>query len=258
MDSKNWHRDEVSMRGRLPEQLGSIAALLIGVGALGSVLAELLVRGGVHQLLILDHDTLEAGNLARHTLGLDDVDRPKAKAVAERLNRASPHASVRYLCSRFPFVDDVGAAQVRDCDLVIDTTGSDEVLAHSERFEWGARKTFFSASIGLNAARLFCFTAVGTGFPHSKFRQLVNPWLEKDIQEAGGRELPREGIGCWHPVFPARVDDVWMMAGVVVKDLERSLATPPPGALLRVYGQEHEQGVFRGLRLLEEKHFSLH
>ncbi len=98
----------------------------------------------------------------------------------------------------------------------------------------------------------FCFTAVGTRFPHAAFQKLIQPWLEKEIRENGGRELPREGIGCWHPVFPARVDDVWMMASLAVKDLDRSAVSASPGAVLRVYGQEHEGETFRGLRFLEE------
>ncbi|MFQ5968800.1 MAG: ThiF family adenylyltransferase, partial [Acidimicrobiia bacterium] len=249
--SENWHREQITTRGRLPEMLRSKAVLLLGAGALGSALGELLVRGGTHMLTIVDHDTLEAGNLVRHTLGLAEIDEAKAEALADRLNRVSPHASVRYVNGRFPRFegDEPG---VWECDVVIDCTGSDEVLHDLRAFEWDCPKLFFSVSLGLDARRLFCFTAAGRTFPHPTFVRMTQPWLAKEIEEHGGRELPREGVGCWSPVFPARIDDIWMMAAVAVKDLEQSVASPPKEPVLRVYVQDYKSGLFTRVRLLPE------
>ncbi|MFQ5829403.1 MAG: ThiF family adenylyltransferase [Candidatus Methylomirabilia bacterium] len=250
--SENWHGEQITTRGRLPEPLRSKTVLLLGAGALGSVLSELLVRGGAHQLTIMDHDTLEAGNLVRHTLGVAEIDETKAGALAERLNRASPHASVRHIDGQFPKFGDGDEESARECQLIIDCTGSDEVLHELGTFEWNGEKTFFSVSLGLDARRLFCFTAVGRSFPHPTFVRMTQPWLAKEVEEHAGRELPREGIGCWSPVFPARIDDVWMMAAVAVKDIERAIASPPTQPVLRVYAQEYDGGLFSRVRLLSE------
>jgi adenylyltransferase/sulfurtransferase len=64
-------------------------AVLVGCGALGTALANLLVRAGVGSLRIIDRDFVEASNLQRQTL-FDESDArdalPKAVAAERRLN----------------------------------------------------------------------------------------------------------------------------------------------------------------------------
>ncbi len=63
-------------------------AVLVGCGALGTALANLLVRAGVGSLRIIDRDFVEASNLQRQTL-FDESDAreslPKAVAAERRL-----------------------------------------------------------------------------------------------------------------------------------------------------------------------------
>ena len=73
--------------------------------------------------------------------------------------------------------------------------------------------------------------------------------MKEDVKEASREELPREGIGCWHPVFPARADDVWLLASAAVKHFERVVMAPPPQPQLVIYEQTvDEEGVFSGLK----------
>src|SRR5688572_21612903 len=68
--------------------LGSARALLIGCGALGTVIAEQLVRAGVGTLRICDRDLVDQTNLQRQVL-FDEADAraetPKAVAAQRRL-----------------------------------------------------------------------------------------------------------------------------------------------------------------------------
>lgn len=72
-------------------------ALLIGCGALGTVLADLLVRAGVGFLRICDRDYIEADNLQRQVL-FDEQDiaanLPKAEAAAAKLRRINSQVTV--------------------------------------------------------------------------------------------------------------------------------------------------------------------
>jgi len=103
--------------------------------------------------------------------------------------------------------------------------------------------------MSLGARRLFCFAARETRFQNETFRRLVSPWLARDVDEHAREELPREGIGCWHPVFPARDDDVWMLAAVAVKQLERVALSPPSKPELVVFEQcQDDKGMFSGIR----------
>lgn len=69
-------------------KLLSSSAVLVGCGALGTVVANLLVRAGVGRLAIIDRDFVEASNLQRQTL-FEEADAraalPKAIAAERRL-----------------------------------------------------------------------------------------------------------------------------------------------------------------------------
>jgi hypothetical protein len=249
--SENWHPDQISSRGRLSMEVVSKKILLIGAGAVGSAVAELLVRAGVQDLIILDDDRLQVGNLTRHTLGLDQINKLKAEGVAARLNQATPNASVRAICSKFPPQSDV-MPDMQSCDVVIDCTAQDEVLHDMGLYSWKSVKLFISISLGIQAQRLFFFAAHGDGFSHESFRKQIQPWLDLEAAEHQGEEFPWEGIGCWHPVFPARIDDVWLMAAAAIKYIETAIVSPPQQPELTVLEQRYEQGGFVGIsRVLE-------
>jgi len=66
--------------------LAKAKAVVVGLGALGSMTADLLARSGVGHLRLVDRDVVELNNLQRQTLYAEaDVDRPKAEVAAERL-----------------------------------------------------------------------------------------------------------------------------------------------------------------------------
>ena len=69
-------------------RLAEARVALLGCGALGTVIAESLVRAGVGRLVLADRDLVELTNLQRQTL-FTEADaaeaRPKAVAAAERL-----------------------------------------------------------------------------------------------------------------------------------------------------------------------------
>src|ERR1700734_2409359 len=70
---------------------------LVGCGALGTVLANALVRAGVGHLRLIDRDFIETNNLQRQIL-FDEHDvaenLPKAEAGAPALGRSNSSAHV--------------------------------------------------------------------------------------------------------------------------------------------------------------------
>lgn len=107
------------------ERLRSAHVLLLGVGALGSTVAEQLVRAGVGKLTFVDRDIVELTNLQRQTLFEEsDAQRglPKVEAAARRLQSLNSEVELR------PKPLDVDAANIeslieKDTSLLID--GSD-------------------------------------------------------------------------------------------------------------------------------------
>jgi ThiF family len=246
--TENWHPDDVSSRGRLPGDLRSREILLVGAGALGSAVAELLVRGGVKKLLVVDGQRLEIGNLVRHRLGLDALHEQKAPALAQRLNLASPHAQIEAIDGEFPPSEKEDREKVLLCDTVLDCTGEDSVLRQLQLFPWEGERLFASLSLGFGAERLFCFVSRGVTFSLDDYRCGLDPHLRRELDRYPEAELPREGAGCWHPLFPARIDDLWPMAAAAVKVLERAAAEPPPEPSLEIFERVEEHGAFAGIR----------
>jgi adenylyltransferase/sulfurtransferase len=103
------------------------AALVIGCGALGSVIINTLARAGVGRLRIVDRDFLELSNLQRQML-YDEADvaknLPKAIAASEKLKGINSSVQVE------PLVTDVDATNIGQlCD------GVDVILDGTDNFE---------------------------------------------------------------------------------------------------------------------------
>jgi adenylyltransferase/sulfurtransferase len=102
--------------------------LVVGCGALGSVIADQLVRSGVGFVRIVDRDFVDLSNLQRQIL-YDEQDvsdqLPKAIAAARKLRRINSSVTVE------PIVADAGPANILSffdgVDLVLDGTDNFEV-----------------------------------------------------------------------------------------------------------------------------------
>ena len=100
---------------------------VVGCGALGSVLADTMVRAGVGALTVVDRDLLEISNLHRQSLfDEEDVRRglPKAAAAEARLRRINSDVEVRGVVA--DLAPDNAAELVSGADLVLDGTDNFE------------------------------------------------------------------------------------------------------------------------------------
>jgi adenylyltransferase/sulfurtransferase len=101
---------------------------LCGCGALGTVLANTLVRAGVGFVRIVDRDFVEPSNLQRQVL-FDESDvsgnLPKAEAAAVKLRQINSSVTIE------PVVADIDRTNIidlcRDADLILDGSDNFEV-----------------------------------------------------------------------------------------------------------------------------------
>ena len=101
---------------------------LWGCGALGSWMAELLVRAGISQVTLRDPGHVTKGLLVRQNYSELDVGRPKAEALADRLRSINSNLDVRPvvgICER-------SIPDSLNCDVVIDATVSTSVATAIE------------------------------------------------------------------------------------------------------------------------------
>ena len=116
---------------------------VIGLGALGTVIAGDLTRAGVGFLRLIDRDIVELTNLQRQTLFNEQdaaAQTPKAAAAYEHLVRVNSEIQLE------PIVTDVNGMNIesliRDVDLVVDGTDNAEVrylineACHKRRKPW--------------------------------------------------------------------------------------------------------------------------
>src|SRR6202049_3554978 len=109
------------------QRLLDSSAVLVGCGALGTALANVLVRAGVGKLRIVDRDSVEPSNLQRQTL-FEESDAhealPKAVAAQRRLRAINSGISVDGI------VADVGPKNAEDLlrgfPLILDGTDNFE------------------------------------------------------------------------------------------------------------------------------------
>ena len=128
MPLDNRHDDRYSRQTRFApigeegqKRLASSRVLLIGLGALGTVVADQLVRAGVGFLRMVDRDFVELSNLQRQSLFDEtDIERslPKAAAAETKLRRINSSVQIEAK------VDDVNPGNIEDyladVDLVLD------------------------------------------------------------------------------------------------------------------------------------------
>lgn len=243
LETENWSLEEFSRRSMLEEHITSKSFLILGAGALGSVLVEQLAKLGVKNITIVDGDALKGGNLVRHSLGVDDVGEGKASALQDRVNNATPHTSVRGINEYFP------AKVPEDIDIVVDCTASDEVLSAIESYDWPDKDIqLYSFSFGINLQKLFVYKISSIhDFSYQGFTTQLNPWGDKDRAEHPGFTLPKEGIGCWHPAFPGRFDDVTIWSGIAVKEIEKGMNGNSIDGVLAYKISNDPDGSFSGI-----------
>jgi len=70
---------------------------------------------------------------------------------------------------------------------------------------------------------------------------MMEPWRNKQVLENPSLEWPREGIGCWHPIFPGRIDDIWMMGSIVVRIIESTVMNLPEKPEVVVYESNYDK-----------------
>ena len=127
--------DRYSRQMRVPgigkagqERIMNSRVTLCGVGALGTVIANTLVRAGVGFIRVVDRDFVEPSNLQRQVL-FDESDvannLPKAEAAAIKMRQINSTVTVE------PVVADINRSNIeelcKDADLILDGTDNFEV-----------------------------------------------------------------------------------------------------------------------------------
>lgn len=240
--TENWNHRQITRRGMFERQITNKRFVIIGVGAIGSVIAEQLVRSGVCSISVMDGDLLSVGNLTRHTLTVNDVDKFKTVALAERLNSINPHVRAKALTYNLNISN---LEVLNDYDVIIDCTAKDyvlEMLSHLKR-----KKIICSVSVGYKAEKMYFLYYKGNQFNINLFDQKIIEYINLDKQKIINDELPWDGIGCWNPVFPAYSYDMQLAGTVATIALTDLIKKNDVEMVCFVYQKKYDgNGIFMG------------
>lgn len=226
-------------RGQFCESLRNRKIALIGLGAIGSLVAESLTKSGAQLKGLWDEQIVDPGNICRSAFTMMDVGEGKPQAIKKMIMRNNPFLNRRgidakgYCCDTlvgWNFVYRNGSfyesinyksqeealRELEPYDLFIDCTGSNEML-HFLSHNIPADKEVISLCITNHATHLLCMTN-HHGNPY-ELRKAFLSRIEQDTQN-----MYVEGTGCYNPTFLAKYSDIASLVNLFVRSLDQALS----------------------------------
>jgi molybdopterin/thiamine biosynthesis adenylyltransferase len=115
-------------------QLARLRIGIVGLGSVGSMVAESLARVGMTDLVLIDYDAIEYVNLDRLVIAtVADVGRPKVEVARDRIERVATAGSVRVRALPYSVAEPDGYRAALDCDVIfscVDRARPRHILNH--------------------------------------------------------------------------------------------------------------------------------
>ena len=237
-------RPEVAVRrdsGRPVTVYAGSTIAVWGCGALGSWIAELLVRAGARRVTLRDPGFVTRGLLVRQNYTEEDVGRPKAEALAERLRHLSDN------CEITGIVDHAQAGLEDDasnCDFIFDTTVNTAVNATLDDAQKQgilrapvvqAATDNQTATLGIVTITDGSLAATTSELDHTLYEKTAKdaclaPFLTFWDHDAHPPLTP--ALGCSVPTFHGSGADAMSIAGSVIGTVAIALSRQVPGGYL--------------------------
>lgn len=211
-------------RGKLSEKLTEGRILLIGVGAVGSIIANTLVRGGCKDLVIFDYDEKLPENICRSEYNLRPLVCTKLDDLRQNLYDISPYVTVRGLDNEMKLLFDSSPESLKtfeelinSFDFIFDCTTDNDLLYLFNHIN--IEKKLFSISISNKAMQLVC-ACEGDRYAFS--RTQFEDVLKSDIEDM------YNPTGCWSPTFKASYNDINILVQTAIKHINLKISSGLP------------------------------
>ena len=206
-------------RGKLSDKITNGRILLIGFGAVGSMVANTLVRGGCKNLCIVDFDKKYPENICRSEYTLSPLVCSKTEDLREQLYAISPYVEIPVFDIDLKLLLQNTPEKIREFedifnsyDFVFDCTTDNDLLYLISQLS--LKNNLFSISISNKAAQLVC-ACEGNRYKFS--RTQFNKVLEYDIDDL------HDPVGCWSPTFKASYNDIALLVQMMLKHINLKL-----------------------------------
>lgn len=122
-----YDREYLLPRGGASVDLQERRVAIVGCGSVGSFIAFELIKAGILDLTLVDHDLLLPENTFRHLLGKDVWGMPKAVALKAEIERKLPYIRVHAIAERVERALATGMFDPENYDLLLVALGDDTV-----------------------------------------------------------------------------------------------------------------------------------
>ncbi len=207
----NANYDRFFGRGKLTSKLTNSRILLIGCGAMGSSLAETLVRGGCKSIFIEDFDSVQTGNICRAKYDLQDVDLRKVLALKNKLQNISPYINITSIPVKANVFSEMEKQFNQTFDYIFDCSTDTEITYLLDNINFKGK--IFSLSITNKAKNLVCVSGENIT-KHTK-----------NLYDFTGNESPSyyEGAGCGYPTFEANFNEINTLLNIAIDNINSQI-----------------------------------
>lgn len=241
-------------RGSFSENMKAKKIALVGLGAIGSMVASALAHSGISKIGLWDDDIVEPGNICRSSYSIKDLGESKVNAIASIIKSINPYIHTSQLMRHGDWdetyinysyykggsfyanvnynTQDEAIKDIKDYDMIIDCTGCNEMLHFLSYAVPNAE--IISLCITNHANELLCISSKD-GNPF----ELRKAYLSRIEQDT--KNFYIEGSGCYSPTFLASNCDIAALVNLALRELNKSLED---GQLMRSTIYTHtERGI---------------
>ena len=207
-------------RGALASEFTYGRILIIGIGAIGSMVARTLVRGGALNITLIDHDVKEPENICRSEYWFVNGITGKVHELDVELVRISPFVEVNWSerlldAAKWMFgrkgVKEALEDIWKEYDFIIDCSTDNDVAVILDGLD--IKGHVISISITNHAKELVC------AVKPNLYNWIVNIY-DKLGNDTADLYNP---LGCWSPTFKASYTDISVLVQYAIKQLDHTL-----------------------------------
>jgi len=217
---ERWDSERIQMRiGNQKNILKDLKLCVIGCGSIGSHVAMSLVAAGAENLVLIDSERLDIGNIARHLCGANHVDHYKVEAVKELIEQHFPYAKIVAVKDDILEIIANNISQIVSCDLVISAVGELNINRRLNTIAY-SQESFppvifsFIESYGIASHALLVNGQSGGCFECALGNNLDFKYCVADFADT---QPEMQEAGCQTTFMPYSSEDTKMAASIVIR-----------------------------------------
>ncbi|HLS11808.1 MAG TPA: ThiF family adenylyltransferase [Flavobacteriaceae bacterium] len=207
-------------RGVFSEEITQRKILIIGIGAVGSIVAKTLTRVGCRYIDLIDYDVKEPENVCRSEYDFFSGISAKTEELKRILAGISPYVDVG--CIRSDLFEEIIKSfyqlgphkkslqeVVNKYDLIIDCSTDNDLMYVLDAI--GLEVGLLNMSITNHAKEMVCAFTNIYDFVNNQFSNV----LQNDTEDL------YEPTGCWNPTFKANYNDINVLVQYALNHINR-------------------------------------